>query len=339
MRALATVQEGVVGIDQLTCVGCDSDQWWRARRNGRWALLTPRVLRLDGAPETDGQRAHAAVLDAGASAVLHGPSTLAWLGVRGFDLGTLHVMRRRGTTSTPCTLATVHRLRQADERYLTSVRGVPTVTPIRAVWSEASRFSATELFERGLQRIGRVLDDLHRANLVTWSELAASVDHLGRRGRAGTRLMRELAAARPPGTSPTESRNEDRLEEILRTAGAAPLRRQRVVGGVAPIGRTDHRDPDLPLVVEVNSLTFHTTPSDRLADERRYAHLVDAGFTVAVIWENDLWSRPSAAVETVTTGRRLARRGDSTVLHSAGCPWPHDPARRIVGNRGRPYRG
>lgn len=71
--------------------------------------------------------------------------------------------------------------------------------------------------------------------------------------------MRAVAEGREPGTSPTESRNEDRLVEVLHEVGAAPLVPQVVVGDDRQIGRTDFRDPDLPMVAEVNSLTFHTT--------------------------------------------------------------------------------
>lgn len=338
-RQLAETQMGVIGRDQVAHLDCTIHHWWRARRNGRWTALSPRVLRLDGTTETDGQRALAAVLDAGAGAVLHGCSSLAWFGLPRFDLSRIHVARPRGTTTEGCSLAVVHRLRDVRPHDLVVVRGVPTMAPLRAIWSEASRYSSERLYERGLQRIGRLLDDAHTRKLVRWVDLHETVDELQRSGRAGTRIMRELAAERPPGSSPTESRNEDRLEEILREAGAAPLERQPVVGGHAPIGRTDHRDPCLPLVIETNSLAFHSTLSDQRADEIRYAALVEAGFTVGVVWENDLWSHRQSVIELVSAARSRARRGDHGVLHSASCPWPCDLDRLIIGTLGSPYRG
>ena len=205
-------------------------------------------------------------------------------------------------------------------------RGVPTETPLRAIWSEAARLSNPRMFEIGVKRVGRLLDDAHVAKLVTWAALHEMVDDIRERGRAGTTIMRALAADRPPGSSPTESRNEDQLEKVLANAGVRALSRQHVVGGHEPIGRSDFRDLELPLVVEVNSLTYHTSPSDRAADELRYRRLNDAAFTVAVIWEDDLWSRPSWVVKTVGEARRWASNGQTHVLHSPSCPWP-DPER------------
>lgn len=340
-RQLAARQGGVVGLDQLGVLRCNGDHWRQAKRSGRWEPMSRRVLRLAGLPLTDELRAHAAVLDAGGHAFLHGPSTLGWFHLRGYDLSDVHVARRRGTTSDPCTLATVHRVRAVSERDLARVRGVLTMTPLRAIWSEASRYGDERSFEWGVTRIGRILDEANRRALVRWDELHRSIERLGRRGRAGTRIMRELAAdeRRQPGASATESRNEDRFEEILAGTGAAPMDRQVVVGGDRPIGRSDHRDRDLPLVVEVNSLPFHSTPSDQDADEQRYAALVAAGFTVVVVWEDALWSNTASVVAAVAEGRWRARSGRPTIVHTVGCPWPADAARVIVGGSTRAYRG
>lgn len=111
---------------------------------------------------------------------------------------------------------------------------------------------------------------------------------------------------------------------MLEQAGVRPLKPQVVVGHDRPIGRIDFRDVDLPMVAEVNSLTFHTTPSDRDADRRRYGHLVAAGFAVAVIWEDDLWSNTADVVRVVGAARQAARAGTPAVFHTASCPWPED---------------
>ncbi len=115
--------------------------------------------------------------------------------------------------------------------------------------------------------------------------------------------------------------------------------RQCVVGGDAPIGRVDHRDPDLPMVSETNSLTFHSLPSDQEADQARYDALVGAGFSVAVIWETALWSHPSNVVAAIRETRRRSRCGEPAIVHSAGCPWPEDPARIVIPVGQPPTRG
>ena len=320
-RRLAVQQEGLIGWIHLPDLGATSRQWWQAIRTGRWELLSPRVLRLDGTPETDGQRVLAAVFDASPGAVVHGASTLAWFDMRGFALRRVQIARARGQSGKRAVLGELHELRALRAHHVMVARGVPTETPLRAIWSEAARLSNPRMFEIGVKRIGRLLDDAHVAKLVTWAALHEMVDDIRERGRAGTTIMRALAADRPPGSSPTESRNEDQFEKVLANAGVRPLSRQHVVGGHEPIGRSDFRDLELPLVVEVNSLTYHTSPSDRAADELRYRRLNEVGFTVAVIWEDDLWSRPSHVVQTIERARELAAARRAEVVHSPLCPW------------------
>lgn len=323
LRRLASMQEGTIGIHQMPLLGGDHRWWTNARRNGRWQPLSENVLRMDGWAPTSEQQAFAGVLDAGPTAFLHDESALAWYGVRNRRLEPVHIARCRGTANRPATLASVHRLRDVRPGDVLVVRGLPVLSPLRAVWAEAGRHAHQPL-EWSVPRVGRALDDLHRAGMVRWDELHESITTLARRGRAGTTIMRELGSERQPGSSSTETRLEDRCAVVLDEAGVQPLKPQVVVGADRPIGRTDFRDVDLPMVAEVNSLTFHTTPSDRDADRRRYGQLVAAGFAVAVIWEDDLWSNTSDVVRTVESARRAARAGTPGVFHTASCPWPED---------------
>lgn len=324
LRRIAERQDGVVAKFQLHDLDLTWDHWSRAKRNGRWEVLSRRVVRLRGSPESERQRAMAAVLDASPGAMLHGPSALAWWGLRNFNLGTIHVSRPRDLSGATTSLATVHQLRDVRPHDLAVVHGVPTETALRAIWTEAAPYASNRSnakVELGVKRTGRLLDEAHRLGIVTWAALHELVDDVRERGRSGAVIMSILADGRPPGSSPTESRNEDRLEKVIADAGISPLRRQVASGGHEPIGRVDFRDHDLAMVVEVNSLTFHTTPTDREADEVRYAAFNRAGFTVAVIWEDDLWSNPRAVVETIERARHLTRAGDRVTLHSPANPW------------------
>ena len=320
LRRLAATQEGVIGIHQMGVLGGHHHWWTNARRNGRWEELSAHVLKADGWPATAQQRAFAGVLDAGPTAFLHDESALAWYGVRNRNLVPVAVGRRRGTSNHRVDLASVHRLRDVRPGDIQVVRGLPVLSPLRAVWAEAARHAHQPL-EWSVPRVGLALDHLHRLRLVRWDELHHSLTALATRGRAGTTIMRELARERPPGSSPTESRLEDRFAAVLEQAAARPLKPQVVVGGERPIGRTDFRDEDLPMVAEVNSLTFHTTPSDRDADRRRYGQLVAAGFSVAVVWEDDLWSNSADVIRVVEAARGAGR---PAVFHTASCPWPED---------------
>jgi very-short-patch-repair endonuclease len=321
-EAISESHEGLVAKFHLRDVGLDSTHWWRAIRTGRWPMVSRRVVRSAAAPMTPTQRVLAAVLDASPGAALHHRSALAWVGMRGYSLARLEVARGRSLSGCATELADLHELRWLRAHDVMVVRGVVTETALRAIWSEAAEYAAPARLEYGALKIGGLLDRANRMGLVTWAGLHEMVDDLQQRGRAGTVLMRRLAEARPPGSSVTESGNEDRFEKVLADSGVRRFRRQQVVGGHEPIGRCDFSDEQLPLAVEVNSLTFHTTPTDRAADERRYQALMDAGFTVCVIWEDDLWSHPSEVIETIVDARRRASEHQRVVLHSPTCPWP-----------------
>jgi len=325
-------QEGFVARFQLPSMGCTIDDWWTARRNGRWRVCSSRLILLRGTPPSDAQRVRGAILDTSPGAVLHHRSTLAWLGLGDFNLREIEVARPRGLTGATSKLAVVHRLRDIRAHDVIVVRGVVTETALRALFCEAARYAAPHRLDIGAQKIGRLLDDANKRKLATWAALHEMVDDIQQRGRSGTVLMRALAEARPPGSSPTESRNEDELEKILANAGIETLVRQRVLGGHEPIGRCDHRDRRLPLAVEVNSELHHTTPSDVAADVLRYQRLNEADFTVGVVWEQDLWRHPHQALRTIALARRMAAAGERAVLHSPGCPWPDPlpPNHRII---------
>lgn len=315
--------DGLVARFQVYELGHGADVWARARRSGRWLPVSPRVLRSASAPTTESQALRAAVLDASPGAVPHGRTALAWQGMKGFDLASLQVARVRDVSGMRPTLAQLHQLRALRAHHVVEVRGIVTENALRAIWTEAARYASPQRFEIGLKKIGGLLDQAHRSHLVTWAGLHEMVDDISERGRSGTRIMRILAGERLPGTSPTESRMEERFETVLEESSVRPLRRQIPLGGHEPIGRADYSDDQLPLWTEVNSLLHHTTPTDRASDERRYEASTIAGFMVLVIWEDDLWTNTRAVVALVGEARRRARRGERAVLHSPSCPWPH----------------
>ena len=321
-QLVAGSHHGLIAKFHLPEIGCTSEHWWRAIRSGRWHREGRRVLRSGGAPPTLEQRLLAAILDASPGAVLHGPSALAYQGLRGYNLADLHVARARDISGAPAELARLHELRALRAHHVTVLHGIVTETALRAIWSEAAWYAPRRRYEIGLDRIGHLLDQAHRLGLVTWAGLHEMVDDIHERGRAGTVLMRALAAERMPGSSPTESRLESQFEKVLQRHDQRLFRRQEVLGGHELVGRCDFADDECPLAAEVNSLTFHTTPTDRAADERRYQALMDAGFSLCVIWEDDLWSAQSGVVRTVIEARRHARAGRRVVVHSPGCPWP-----------------
>jgi very-short-patch-repair endonuclease len=86
------------------------------------------------------------------------------------------------------------------------------------------------------------------------------------------------------------------------------MRRQVDSGGDRWVGRVDFRDEDLPLLVEVQSETYHLALTDARDDEVRLAALRGAGFEVVEVTDAQVWHRPDEVVDAVCEARRRLRR-------------------------------
>ena len=98
-RQMSSGQEGLVARFQLPAMGCTIDDWWNARRNGRWSVMSSRLILLPGLaavrrPPGAGRRPRH---QSGGGPAWPRPR-LAWLGLGDFDLRTIQVARPRGLT-------------------------------------------------------------------------------------------------------------------------------------------------------------------------------------------------------------------------------------------------
>jgi very-short-patch-repair endonuclease len=76
------------------------------------------------------------------------------------------------------------------------------------------------------------------------------------------------------------------------------------------VGRVDFRATDLPLIVEVQSETYHTALTDVRDDEVRLAALRAAGFTVVEVTDAQVWHQPDEVVARIReVVRNLAAGG------------------------------
>lgn len=197
-------------------------------------------------------------------------------------------------------VAVVHTTTKIDERDLAVVAGIPTVTPIRALFGVAGAVHP---------KLERALDNAWARRLVSYALLHRTLEELATRGRPGIRVLRQLAEARPPEYRPPESNNESRLNDLVEAAGLPRLRRQVNAGdGERWIGRMDMADPSLPVVVEVHSELFHGSLLDQQRDADRRAAMEAAGWTFVEVWESELWRSPRNVVARIANARlRVAR--------------------------------
>jgi very-short-patch-repair endonuclease len=270
-----------------------------------WEALTKRVLRLRGSPHTPGQRAMAATLDV--DGVLSHTSAAAWWGLPGFSLDPLHVSVERRVNEVSSALATVHRIRALDARYVTVLRQVPVVRPELLVLQLCAVVHP--------DRAARALDRAWSMRLLSGPSTRRVLDEVATCGVRGVTVLRALLDERGDRYVPPASGLEGRFAEILERAGLPPMDRQVDLGDDEQwCGRVDFRDRVLPLVVEVNSERFHTALLDVQADAARTKRLEAAGLVVVVVDDHQVFHDPRAVVEAVLAGRRVAatRRSRTT---------------------------
>lgn len=291
-------QHGLATTEQLADFGIRSPMVKGIVQSGRLAWLSPRVVRLVGAPATEAQRVMAAVLDAGPGSALSHTSALAWWKVPGFTLRELHVTQAKVRQKRLAVSAHGGDLPAAHVRVLD---GVPVVSPARALFDLAGMPRVPR------QRVERAVDTAWSLRLVSGSTLLAMLHQLDGRRRAGLATMREIIEVRGADYAPPASGLEGRVIEILRGHSRVSLRRQVDTGDDEGwIGRIDFADPELPFRLEVQSERFHASHLDRQADAQRLSRLEAAGFVVVAVTETDVWHYPDRVIDLVREGRYRA---------------------------------
>lgn len=225
----------------------------------------------------------AGVLDAPGGGYLSHESAAAWWQIPGFWLRQpIHVVIPWQGTNRRTRLAMVHYHRDLPHDHLTTVHGIPVVSPLLTVFLIASCGD--------LGRTARALDHGLAMRLFSVAALQRTVQRLSAQGRNGLAIMRTLAEERPAGYIPPQSGLEARVERLARDVGVE-LRRQVDVGDEAEwIGRVDFEMVGCSDVIEVLSDRYHSSLLDRRADEERFRRIEASGRRLLTLWDRDVWS-------------------------------------------------
>ena len=282
-------QHGALGDHQLRSLpDIDVAARRRVHRHPEIERVTPRVVRHLAAPPGTEQQLALAVLDAGAHGLLWaGPAASHWGFSRERRLPA-HVAIPRRTISS-ARLGVPHIIRGLAPADVTSHLGIPICRPERAVLWMARLWTNRFGHEIALERAGNTLDQAWRQGLIDGRAIHALAARAGGRGNSGIVVLRQLLDERPPDYRPTGSQLESRFEQLVSPRVAATLERQVTVDAETTIRVVDFRCTAWPLVVEINGEAFHSSLSDRAADDERYRRLLDLGLSVVVFWEYDIW--------------------------------------------------
>jgi very-short-patch-repair endonuclease len=142
------------------------------------------------------------------------------------------------------------------------------------------------------QRMKMVYNDALGRRGMTFTQEAAVLLVLARRGRTGTRLTRRILLHYGPKHQPTRSDAETLFLEVVRTHGLPDPERQGVIAGERGfIGTVDFVWRSRKLIVEIDS-SWHDGPEDEERDLERDRQLEKAGYTVKRYRYGDLVAHP-----------------------------------------------
>lgn len=289
---LAERQHGVVATHQARPFATTS-QLRREFASNRWRRCAPGVFRAAGAPAGPYALVMVALLRAGPGAVVSHQSALALFGLPGPKLTPVHTTRMRGSNGVKVRGDGIvpHESRRLPPHHITVHDGFPTVTPSRAL-ADASR---TE----GIGRLERWLDWLWVRRLVSATSVTEVLGDLWNRGRPELKKLAHVMRDRGSDYIAPASGLESRLNSVLDAAELPGVRRQVDLGGKEWLARVDFKIDGVPLVIEVQSDTYHASLSAQRDDEARFEALSSAGFRAVPLWESEVWYEPETVVDTI----------------------------------------
>lgn len=297
LRAVLSRQHGLVTFEQLGELGMSSQAVSRRRRSGELERVFPRVYRSPLVLSSIGQRALAAVLWAGAGSIASHRTAAALWGIAGVERGARVELWVPGERAPRNAGVVVHRggVTGNDRR---RVDRVPVTSPARTIIDIAAVIDG-EALEAALE------DVLHRG-LTTSFAIERCLAALGGSGRAGAARLRRLLAQRDQ--APAESRLEVKVWRLLRGAGLRPIR-QYVVRCEGRTFRLDFAWPSLEVAVEAEGFAAHGGRVAHVADRRRLAALVAAGWSIVPVTWDDCTTAPEVFIERVRAALLRAADG------------------------------
>jgi hypothetical protein len=277
-------RRGIVTARLTTAAGVSAHARATLRRRGVLVPVGRGVDRLRDHPFDHWAQCQAALDLAGRGAVL-GLRTAARL--HGFyayrradEVEVLAPRRNDHGTS----LGRIVQTRSLPRPHVTEVDGFPVTTVARTFFDlcgdpdpPVRRRGGHPAHDRKMRAVYN--DALARRGLVFVQE-AAVLAVTGKRGRRGTRLVRELLLRFGPDYEPTRSDTESLFMELVWATGLPEPEKQAALGDVRGfIGVVDFLWRDARVVVEVDS-TWHDGPLESETDAERDERLTAVGYVV-----------------------------------------------------------
>jgi hypothetical protein len=294
---LATEQRGMVLRTQALALGLTDRRIDRLVADGLWERRAGGLYRIVGSVADERQRLVGACLLHRGSASHASAGRLLGLPVALDEPPRPEVSVRRGGTHSSA-VAVVHETTHLPAEDLTQVDGIPCTTATRTVLDLSGRLRPRVLV--------RLVEDLWLADRLDVQALSDALNGWARRGRPGTRRLREILDDRF-GQPLSESELESRFLAVVRAAGLPEPARQvvhRLSDG--QFVRIDFVWHSARLVVEVDGRRWHARTETMSSDRKRDNDALLAGrLPLRFTWEHVV-REPGYVVATLRTA--LERR-------------------------------
>lgn len=292
LDGLATAQHGLVTAEQATrALGPGRKSRWIT--TGRLISVQPTVFRMAGAPPTWHQSVLAAQL-ATSGVVSHRSAAELWGLVQ--PAGYVEVSNHPDHKTALRPPAVLHRIADLHPELAVERHGLRVTDPVRTVIDLGlvlPKWSVSDALSRGLT-----------TRLLGIAEVERLRDALGRRGRNGTGIMRQVLEERMLTASTEESVLEARFVDLVRRYDLpVPVFQHEVWHAGRFMARIDAAYPELLLAIEVDGFAAHSSPDAFQRDRTRQNRLVALGWTVLRFTWPDVVQDPTSVASTIHQAR------------------------------------
>lgn len=297
LAAQAAEQHGLFSVQQVRASGLSHAAASRRLSSGRWLSVHRGVYRVAGTPETWHGRMMAATLAAGEDSMAsHRSARRLWALGKTTEFCEIvvpydHERRLRGVGIHRCNL-----LLPVDRRV---VESIPVTGPELTLLQLGSILPPWT--------IDGLVDDAINRGLTILPKLRWRLKELGKQGRNGCGVLREVLDARDPEAAAAATKLERALHRIVKHSSLPNPQLQHVIR--APdgrfIGRVDAAWPEHRVVVEAEGAEWHAALKHWAKDMERQNDLEAHGWSVFRFSYWQVIADPDYVLRTLTS--RLSR--------------------------------
>jgi very-short-patch-repair endonuclease len=307
----AVAQHGAFSSRQVLDRGGTRDMLYARSRAGRIDRIRAGLYVHSGFPPSWRQHLwleHLATSDVSAAC---GEAAAALHGLGRFGRQTVDVLTRWGSNHAPVR-GQVHETFWLPESHIVKIDGLPVTSLARTVFDLAGMPRNPLAFRHEgaravhVKRTTQLLNTCIRDKGMVMADVVRVLAALGRRGKPGTSIMREIVADLGEDYEPTESELEDLFLEVVHAFQLEEPERQVRVGNAERfIGRIDFMWRGKRIIVEVDGRQ-HRAPLDQRADRERDAALAAEGWRVIRVTWWELVHEPEVVVARLRAALALA---------------------------------